>query len=42
MKSPSLPLDCVRFSDVPKLVNVTLASVTMAPEVSVTDPEIEP
>src|SRR6266404_9829415 len=42
VKSPSLPLDCVRFSAVPRLVSVTLASVTVAPEVSVTEPAIEP
>ena len=42
VKRPSLPLDWVRFSAVPRLVRVTLASVTMAPEVSATDPLMEP
>src|ERR1700722_2759800 len=42
VKSPSAPLDWVRFSEVPMLVNVTLASVTAAPDASVTAPEIEP
>jgi hypothetical protein len=38
---PSLPVDCVRFSDVPRLVNITWAP-NNAPERSVTEPATEP
>src|SRR5258706_2965343 len=42
VKSPSVPLGCVRFSAVPTLVSVTAASATVAPVVSATVPEMDP
>ena len=42
VKSPSLPLDWLRFSDVPTLVRVTFASVIAAPELSVIEPTMAP
>src|SRR4029077_11414439 len=40
--NPSLPVGCVRFSAVPRLVKVTCASVTAPPAGSVIAPAIEP
>ena len=42
VNSPSLPLVCVRFSEVPRFVRVTFASGTEAPELSTTEPTIAP
>src|SRR4029077_712434 len=40
--SPSLPVGCVRFSAVPRLIHANCASTIAAPGGSVTAPAIEP
>src|SRR5262249_30264559 len=40
--NPSLPVDCERFPDVPRLVNTTWAPTITAPDESVTVPATDP